>query len=275
MNESKDNKFIPMTSVSSGSGKEVSEDLYYYTNQIVNVAMIGKPGEDWVLVDAGMPKSGPEIEAVASKRFGENKKPQCILLTHGHFDHIGGLIYLLEKWDVPVYAHMNEFPFLNGSMSYPEPDPSVEGGLLAKIASIYPHEPINIVPYLLPLPIDKSVPNLPGWQWLPTPGHSPGQVAFFRQWDRTLISGDAFITVKQDSLYKVLLQVDEVNGPPSYFTTDWRAAWDSVKTLAALQPEVVIPGHGQVMRGIALRDGLDKLAIEFDHMAIPAYGKYV
>ena len=164
MHEGGDNKFIPMTSVSSNSGREVRNDVYYYTNQIVNVVMIGSPGSaKWVLVDAGMPKCGQEILAEAEARFGKGTKPSAIILTHGHFDHVGGLIHLIEAWNVPVYAHPLEFPFLTGKEDYPEPDTSVEGGLLAKISSIYPVESIDVSVALKPLPQDGSVPDLPEW----------------------------------------------------------------------------------------------------------------
>jgi len=278
MQQSDDNKFIPMTSVSSGTGHEVRPDVYYYTNQIVNFVLFGNPAdEDWVLIDAGMPKSASEIKQVFENRFGEFQKPAAIILTHGHFDHVGSLVGLLEEWgNVPVYAHPLEFPFLTGQQAYPEPDTTVEGGMLAKISSIYPHEPINISgANLLPLPEDGSVPHMPGWVWLHTPGHSPGHVAFFREQDRVLISGDAVITVKQDSMYRVLVQKEEIQGPPRYLTTDWQAAWDSVRKLEALHPQLIVPGHGTYMEGEALAKGLSKLAAEFDTIAIPDHGKFV
>ncbi|MGE5681533.1 MAG: MBL fold metallo-hydrolase [Bacillota bacterium] len=276
MHQSKDNKTIPMTSVSSGKGREARPDVYYYTNQIVNLEMVGNPGSgSWVLIDAGMPKTSKEILGATRDRFGGESRPEAIILTHGHFDHVGSIADLINEWKVPVYAHPMEFPFLTGEMSYPEPDPSVEGGLLAKLASVYPHEPINIKEVLLPLPTDNSVPYLHGWRWIHTPGHSPGHVSFFRDSDRTLITGDAFVTVRQDSLYKVLFQKSEVNGPPRYLTTDWQAAWDSVRRLQALRPEVAICGHGSAMEGEELTQGLKRLVDEFDKIAIPEHGRYV
>lgn len=226
-----------------------------------------------MLVDAGMPKCGAEILRVAERRY--RRKPSAILLTHRHFDHVGGIVHLIREWQVPVYAHQLEFPFLNGAAAYPEPDTTVEGGLLAKISSIYPNEPIDITPALRPLPADGSVPGLPGWRWVHTPGHSPGQVAFFREADRVLLSADAFITVRQDSLYKVLLQQKEVNGPPRYLTTDWPAAKASVAMLAALSPALVIPGHGSAMEGAELTSGLDRLVQDFDTLAVPDHGRFV
>lgn len=276
MHQSEDNKFIPMTSVSSGSGHEVRDDLYYYVNQIVNVVMVGDPAQkDWVLVDAGMPTCGPEILAVAESRFGEGNKPLAIILTHGHFDHVGGLVYLIEKWNVPVYAHTLEFPYLTDQQSYPEPDPTVEGGLLAKISSIYPYEPIDISPALHALPFDGTVPELPEWKWIHTPGHSPGQVSLFRERDRSLIAADAFVTVRQDSFYKVLVQKKEINGPPRYLTYDWISAFESVKKLEVLQPMLAICGHGTAMEGEELREGLKNLVENFNTLARPKHGKYV
>ena len=40
---------------------------------------------------------------------------------------------------------------------------------------------------------------MPGWRWVHTPGHTAGHVSLFRDADRTLIAGDAFVTTKQES----------------------------------------------------------------------------
>lgn len=263
-----------MTSFESGTGHAVRSDVYYYTNQIVNLIFAGTE-EHWVMIDTGMPKSGKEIIAVAEKRFGAQFPPSAIMLTHGHFDHVGNVVELVEKWDIPVYAHPLEFPYLTGKKPYPEPDSSVEGGLLAKMSFIYPHEPIDISPVLREFPSDNTVPGLQGWKWIHTPGHSEGHVSFFRESDRTLVAGDAFVTVRTDSFYRVLVNDKEINGPPRYLTTDWKAARESVQKLASLRPDLAITGHGPFMSGEELHEGLAELANQFDELAVPEHGKYV
>ncbi|MHA6252824.1 MBL fold metallo-hydrolase [Oceanobacillus sp. CAU 1775] len=275
MDDSMENEFLPMFSVNSGMGLEVLPDLYCYTNQIVNICVVGDKADDWVLIDAGMPESAEEILKAVEERFGENSKPKAIILTHGHFDHVGSVVELVKKWGVKVYAHEAELPFLTGKQSYPKPDGSVEGGLVAKMSPIFPNEPVDLGSNVEALPSDGSIPHLPEWKWLHTPGHSPGHVSLFREKDRTLIAGDAFVTVKQESLYKVMTQQIEINGPPRYLTTDWKAAWDSVKKLAALNPRVAVTGHGQPLQAEMLSDGLEQLAMDFERVAIPDYGRFV
>ncbi|WP_461180443.1 MBL fold metallo-hydrolase [Virgibacillus kimchii] len=267
--------FIPMTSVNSGTGREVTKDVYYYTDQIANIIFIGEPNGKWVLVDAGMPHAGAEIKEMANERFGKGSRPEAIILTHGHFDHVGGLADLMDEWDVTIYAHEMELPYLQGKEDYPEPDMSVEGGMLAKISGLYPNEAINLGSRVKALPDDHSVPGLDGWEWMHTPGHTPGHVSFYRRKDSLLISGDAFVTVRQDSFYNVLTQEKEVNGPPRYLTTDWQLAYKSLRALEAIRPQVVVPGHGEAMEGEDLTEGLRRLADNFQSLAVPDHGRYV
>ena len=269
-----DYKYIPATSVSSGKGIEVLPDLFNYTIQIVNIQLVGYESE-FVLVDAGMTGSANEIIAAVEDRFGANRIPKAIILTHGHFDHVGAIIELIKHWKVPVYAHELEMPYLLGRKSYPEPDSTVEGGMIAKLSPFFPNEPIDLGDNVKPLPSDGGIPHMKGFKWIHTPGHTPGHVSLFRASDRALIAGDAFVTVKQEYLYKVLTQEQEISGPPAYFTPDWESAKLSVIKLASLRPTVAVTGHGLPMSGELLTESLEGLAKNFDEVAKPDYGKYV
>ncbi|MFD1863716.1 MBL fold metallo-hydrolase [Planococcus chinensis] len=270
-------KVLPVTSFKSGSGIEVVPGVYCYTVQVANVFFIGNPAvsNEWVLVDTGMPGMAYRVLEEAENHFGPDHKLKAIVLTHGHFDHVGGVIDILEKFKVPVYAHPLEFSYLKGATDYPEPDTTVEGGIVAKMSWEFPNKAIDISAHLRELPADGTIPPLPGWRWIHTPGHTEGHVSLFREDGRVLLAGDAFVTVKQDSLYKVIVQKKEIHGPPVYLTTDWRAAWESVVKLADLRPSVAATGHGKPMRGAQLAKGLVDLAENFQERAVPKYGKFV
>ncbi|MFL5251794.1 MAG: MBL fold metallo-hydrolase [Rhodopila sp.] len=253
----------------------LAPDVAYRRLAMVNVMFIGRPGGNWVLVDAGLPGTAGMIARSAEARFGADRPAAAIVLTHGHIDHVGALRTLAERWDVPVYAHPLEHPYLNGQSAYPKPDPTVGGGAMSLLAKLFPRGPLDVGTWLRPLPTDGSLPFLPGWRWIHTPGHSTGHISLWRQADRLLVAGDAFITTAQESAYAVTVQEPELHGPPMYFTPDWQKAAESVRVLAALEPETVVTGHGHALRGPAMRESLQRLAADFERVAVPAQGRYV
>lgn len=260
------------------SSFEVTPDVAYRRLAIANVVFIGPSGagdRNWVLIDAGVPGLGHLIRSAADERFGAGARPSAIVMTHGHFDHVGALEDLAEMWDAPVYAHALEAPYLNGRAAYPPGDASVGGGLMTVLSPLFPTRPVDLGARLRILPDDGEVPPLPGWRWIHTPGHSVGHVSLWREADGLLVSGDAFITVASESAYATAVQEPEIHGPPKYFTVDWPAAEASVRKLAALGPRTVVPGHGRPLDGADLRDGLARLAAEFPRVAVPDEGRYV
>lgn len=263
--------------------EELATDIARLRIAFVNVYFVGVPPSaspveglrPWALVDAGLSLGTAQILEVARERFGADARPSAIVLTHGHFDHIGALEPLLAVWDVPVYAHPLELPYLTGESDYPPPDPEVGGGLMARLSPLFPRGSIDLRGRVQPLPTNHEVPGMLGWRWIHTPGHAPGHVSFFRETDRALIAGDAVTTTRQESMYAVLTQEQVLSGPPAYFTIDWDKARASVAALAALDPRLIATGHGQPMRGEAAAAELRALSADFTRRARPPHGRYV
>lgn len=268
----KDYKSLPVSSIKSKKGVEIASDLYQYTTQIVNIVFYGEPSsQSFVLIDTGMPGKSKEIIREAEARFGSHAKPKAIILTHGHFDHVGSIIELIKYWDVPVYAHPEELPYLTGAKDYPAPDATVDGGLISKMSKIFPNKAINLDGYIKALPEDFSVPYMPDFKWVHTPGH----ISLYRAEDSLLVAGDAITTVKQDNLKDVLTQKQAIYGPPRYFTTNWAQVKDSIRKLLALKPEIITTGHGRPLKNHEAQRKLDELNNHLDEIILPKHGKYV
>src|SRR5688572_1856347 len=253
----------------------VAPDVWGLKDIMVNMYMIYSAAEQkWFLIDTGLKWSAPKIRKMADDLFWPDTRPAAIILTHGHFDHVGSVAALADEWRVPVYSHIMEVPYLTDLSSYPPPDPNAGGGLFSAISWMFPTRAINIAEHIRPLPEDGSIPGLPEWQYIFTPGHSPGHISLYRESDGVLLAGDAFVTTRQESLFSVLKQKQKISGPPRYFTCDWQKAGDSVSKLADLEPGVVATGHGKPMYGEAMRESLQQLADNFNEVAVPVNGRY-
>ena len=256
--------------------KQVAAGVHQLTIQrFVNLYFVeaGHAGA-WVLVDTGLPGSEKAIIEAADKLFYPGTHPEAILLTHGHMDHAGSAQALAEHWKVPVLAHPLEMPFLTARAVYPPADPTVEnGGSLAFVSRFFPPQSFQLRDHVQPLATDsEDVPFLPGWRWHHVPGHAPGQVALFRESDRTLLGGDAFATANHESVPALLLQLPQVSVAGAPFNYNWQQVRDSVQKLAALRPANIGCGHGPVIQGVEATDGLQRLANFFP---MPTAGRYV
>lgn len=253
---------------------EVTDDIACLPIVFVNVYFVGAPGEKWFVVDSGLRGFEARIIAAAESRYGKNATPEAVILTHGHFDHAGSARALAEHWNVPIYAHRLEMPFLTGRDYFPPTDPTV-GGFLALLARAFPKNGTDLRPFIQELPADERMPGFPEWQVIHTPGHTNGHVSLFRAADRALIAGDALATINQNSAVAMLTNKQSVNGPPPPVTTDWTSARASAQVLSELNPAILACGHGAPITDENLAAELRRFAAHFDERALPAHGRYI
>jgi glyoxylase-like metal-dependent hydrolase (beta-lactamase superfamily II) len=248
---------------------EIARGVIRIPTGISNAYILGS-SQHWTLIDSGTEGYANKIRETAEQRFGGGSRPEAIVLTHGHFDHAGSAGVLAREWNVPIYAHRLEIPYLTGKSKYPPPDPTV-GGFMSQVIRFFPNKAYDYGDAVHELTVSNPQ-SLDGWRVIETPGHTPGHVSFFREEDRVLIAGDAFCTLNQDSMIGTISKKPQVSRPPAYYTTNWEQAQDSVQRLADLTPRLLAAGHGEPMGGYEALRQLRDLA---EHFPAPAHGRYV
>lgn len=171
----------------------------------VNCSILSRGGKALV-VDPGA--EGERIIATLEKA---GLAAEAILLTHGHFDHIGAIADLQRRWPgVPVYVHPEDAKILVHPLNRMEP--------------LYP---------AIPMPSDvRDCRELDGVQAIETPGHTPGGVCYYFKGDSLLLSGDTLFAGS----------VGRTDFPGGSMPT----LMASIRKLAAELPDdtLVVPGHG-------------------------------
>jgi glyoxylase-like metal-dependent hydrolase (beta-lactamase superfamily II) len=177
-------------------------------------------------------------------------------------DHAGSALELAHMWNCKVYVHPEELALttaenLSTIEKYANP---IDRRIILPLLHLMPRRTVESMLSKSNLkgvvqPFDPtSVPGLPDWECIPTPGHSPGHIAFFRTSDRVLITGDAIVTVDLNSFWGFLVwslrrNKQRVSGSPWYSTWNRRMTNESVAAIEALEPRVLASGHGAPMTG--------------------------
>lgn len=221
-----------------------------------NVYLV-RAGAAWALVDAGWEGDAARIEAAARTRLGPGAAPAAILLTHDHPDHAGAARALAGTWRCPVYLHPAEVPIADGDFAAMErfAGPLDRWLVLPTMRALGERRRAAVLAQgslaglFRKLEPGGAVPGLDGWEWLPTPGHTPGSVSYVRRADRVVLTGDALVTLRVNAPAGFLLGRQGLSGPPWYTTWSPRLAHAAIAAIATLEPAVVGGGHGRPLAG--------------------------
>jgi len=196
-----------------------------------NVYLIVEP-DGLTLVDSGMPGAQKRILAATQALGHAPRDVRRILLTHQHIDHVGGAPELVKATGAEVYAPVGDAPAIEGAA--PREKPSGMVGLIFSVMLSLMLRPTMVTHQMrdgetLPVFADEG-----GLRVVATPGHTAGHVSFYLPTRKLLFAGDA---MRHSADGKVL-------PPPPLFNHDTPQAMRSLATLAALEIEASLPGHG-------------------------------
>mgnify|MGYP000941961001 CR=1 FL=1 len=182
-----------------------------------NCYVVSDETREAVIIDCGA--FFPEEKAAICSYMAENKLVlRHLLCTHGHFDHIGAVDAVCEKYGVPVYIHEADAPKLT--------DPEANTGCR------FGH-PVTVrtQPRLLHDDEELNLAGI-GLKVLHTPGHSKGSVCYLLEEGQGILTGD--------TLFK--------GGYGRYDFADgsFHELKESLRTLFHLTPQMTAwPGHGE------------------------------
>lgn len=186
------------------------------------VMQVGAIGTNCYLIaseagNAAIVDPGAQADKIARALEEKGLIPKMILLTHGHFDHIGAVDVLRSQYGIPVYVHEADEEMLA--------DSSKNGGMGLVGQHVTAHSD-NLVEDGDGIPLDELTFHV-----IHTPGHSKGSVCYAV--DSVLLTGD---TLFCGSI-----------GRTDLYGGDYKEICQSLKKLADLEGDYrVCPGHDRM-----------------------------
>ncbi len=164
------------------------------------------------------------IETIS--KFIDPKKIKQIILTHEHYDHVGGSLDILKSSDskAKIFSHKNLVEKLeNGKSNFA----SKLGGTMPKLKidkALVGNENLKIGDELFDV--------------IYTPGHSKGSICLYDSKNKSLFSGDTIFAYGDFGRY-------DLEGG------DFNELLNSIKYLSSIDVKSLYPGHGPVIEEFA------------------------
>ena len=202
---------------------KLNDHLFQLTQFGAINAYLVREDDGFTLVDTTLGGAADALITAATEAGGQIKR---IALTHGHLDHVGSLDTLKERLGSNIAVSMGEL------------DARILAGekvVTGKLPGSWPR--VKTVPDTR-LTGGETIGSL---EVIPTPGHTPGHVAFRDTRDGTAIAGDVFT-----SFGGVAVSNHFYFPFPFAAMATWDKAKDleSARAIRALNPSLLVVGHG-------------------------------
>jgi glyoxylase-like metal-dependent hydrolase (beta-lactamase superfamily II) len=174
---------------------------------------------------------------------------RMVALTHCHPDHQGTAKFLCEHFRVPLACHEADVPVMEGREPMQPRNWILRWGQRLWAGAPHPVERVL-----------REGDEVAGFRVIHAPGHTPGQIMFFRDADRVVIGGDVVANIN------FLTRRPGLREPPPYFSFDAGQNRQSIQKLIGLKPSMVCFGHGPPLRN---HEELERLAARWTSATSP------
>ena len=192
--------------------------------------------DKYILVDAGTTQDRAFIENL--KMSGKLEKIGLIILTHGHYDHVGYASILQEKFKIPIAMHFGDIEKVShASMDFP-PAKGFLSGTIRRLtmrniqnATYHKFKPDII------LDSQSKIVGFPDIKILHLPGHTQGSIGI--EFDGNLLAGALVMNILFPST--------------TWFAENFYLVQDSIRSICDTSFLRIYPGHGSPFSGRLLK----------------------
>ncbi|MCW4029110.1 MAG: MBL fold metallo-hydrolase [Candidatus Bathyarchaeota archaeon] len=187
-------------------------------------------GEKITVIDTGTQGNAKKIVTELEKLGYHASDVSTIILTHFHMDHVGSAKDLKEATGAQLAASAIDGEIISGVKPYPKPKNLLMRAATSLIKASPVHPDITL----------KDNHVIAGLKVIATPGHTEGSIMLLDEERKVLVAGD---TLRLDG--------EKVVTGPKQFVWDENKERESIRKVADLDFEVLLPGHGEHLKGNA------------------------